>query len=148
MGQAGRFDAVIPPLHKPILIGIEKTMHYAYLIVTLVAVGANAFSGFAALTRLRPIMATLGPTMEKAGIPQSWLVFPIGTLKAVGAVGLGAGLIGVPLVGEAAAIGLVLFFVCAAFAHIRVSDYSFQFFLGSCFFLPLAVGSLALKLAA
>lgn len=122
-------------------------MHTAYLIITLVAVGANAFSGFAALTRLKPIMATLAPAMEKAGIPQSWLVFPIGTLKAAGSVGLGIGLFGVPLVGEAAAVGLVLFFVCAAFAHIRVSDYSFQFFLGTCFFLPLAVASLALKLA-
>ena len=123
------------------------SLRIIYFIVTLAAIGANAFSGFAAITRLKPIMATLQPAMEKAGIPQSWLIFPIGTLKLAGAIGLTAGLFGVPVIGQAAAAGLILFFVCAAFAHIRVSDYSFQFFLGSCFFLPLAVASLALQLA-
>jgi haloalkane dehalogenase len=36
----------------------------------------------------------------------------------------------VPLVGTAAAIGLIVFFVCAAYTHIRVSDYSSTFYLG------------------
>ncbi len=43
--------------------------------------------------------------MVKAGVPESWLTFPIGTLKAAGAVGLLLGLIGVPRIGTAAAIG-------------------------------------------
>jgi uncharacterized membrane protein len=93
-------------------------------------------------------MRMLRPALARAGVSESWLIFPIGTLKSAGAIGLMLGLIGVPLVGTAAAIGLILFFVCAAYTHIRVSDFSFQFFLGSCFFLPVAVATLALTLAA
>jgi hypothetical protein len=56
-----------------------------FRVVTLRAIAANTFSGVAALTR--------------AGVPESWLTFPIGTLKTAGAVGLLLGLIGVPLIG-------------------------------------------------
>lgn len=122
-------------------------MNAALLSVTLVAVAANAFSGIAAMTRFAPIMRTLSPALAKAGVSESWLVFPIGSLKIAGAIGLLLGLVGVPLVGKAAAVGLILFFVCAAYTHIRVSDFSPQFFLGSCVFLPLAVATLALDLA-
>lgn len=122
-------------------------MHTAYVVVALVTFAANAFSGFAAITQLKPIMRTLRPALQTAGIPESWLVFPIGTLKVAGAFGLLLGVIGVPLVGTAAAIGLILFFVCAAYTHVRVSDFGQTFFLGSCFFLPLAVAALALDLA-
>ena len=122
-------------------------MATAYLVVTIATIAANTFSGLAAMTRFAPIMATLRPAMETAGVPHSWIVFPIGTLKTAGALGLARGLLGVPVVGTAAAIGLVLFFVCAAYTHIRVSDYSSTFFLGSCFFLPLAVATLVLDLA-
>jgi hypothetical protein len=122
-------------------------MHTAYIVAALLTIAANLFSGFAAITQFKPIMETLRPALRTAGVPESWLVFPIGTLKTAGAVGVLGGLIGVPLVGAAAAIGLILFFVCAAYTHIRVSDYSSTFFLGSCFFLPLAVATLALGLA-
>ena len=46
---------------------------------------------------------------------------PLGTLLAAGALGL---LIGFALsgLGTAAAIGLVLYFVCALSAHVRVRD--------------------------
>jgi hypothetical protein len=121
-------------------------MSVAYVVVALVTVAANMFSGIAAITRLKPIMEVLRPALKTAGIPESWLTFPIGTLKTAGAIGLLLGVIGVPLVGTAAAIGLILFFVCAAYTHIRVSDYSQTFFLGSCFFLPLAIASLVLGL--
>ena len=47
------------------------------------------------------------PGMAKAGVPVSWLTFPIGTLKTLGALGLAAGLLFRPL-GVSAAIGLVL----------------------------------------
>ncbi|WP_374202687.1 DoxX family protein [Amycolatopsis sp. GM8] len=62
-------------------------------------------SGIASMTRWKPIMATLRPALAKAGVPESWLVFPIGVLKTAGAVGLVAGLAGVPLVGESARPG-------------------------------------------
>ena len=51
-----------------------------------------------------------------------------------------------PLVGTAAAIGLILFFVCALYTHVRASDYSSQFGLAIGFLL-LAVAALVLDLA-
>jgi DoxX-like family len=108
----------------------------AYLVVTLMAVAANACSGVAAIAHFKPII----PPMARAGVPESWLTFPIGTLKTAGAAGLLLGLVGVPLVGTAAAIGLVLFFVCAIYTHIRAGDYSPQ--------LGLAIGFLLLAVAA
>jgi hypothetical protein len=84
--------------------------------------------------------------MVKAGVPESWLTFPIGTLKTAGAVGLLLGLIGVPFIGTAAAIGLILFFVCAIYTHVRASDYTPQFGLANGF-LALAVAALVLGLA-
>jgi hypothetical protein len=115
-------------------------MGNAYLAVTLVAIAANGFSGIAALLHFRPIMAG----MAKADVPESWLTFPIGTLKTLGALGLAAGLVFRPL-GISAAIGLVLFFVCALYIHIRAGDYSSQFGL-AIGFLGLNVAALALSL--
>jgi hypothetical protein len=117
-------------------------MSTPYIVVTLVAIAANAFSGIAAILHFKPIL----PGMVKAGVPESWLTFPIGTLKTAGAVGLLLGLVGVPLIGTAAAIGLILFFVCALYTHVRVSDYSPQFGL-ALGYLALAVAALALGLA-
>ena len=122
-------------------------MSTAHLIVALVTVVANAFSGYAAVTRLPVIMKSLGPALRTAGIPESWLVFPIGTLKLAGAAGIAIGLLGVPVIGVAAATGIVAYFVCATYTHIRVSDFSPQFYLASCLFLPLAIATLALDLA-
>jgi hypothetical protein len=111
-------------------------MFTAYVVVTLLAIAADAFSGVAALVHFKAII----PGMLKAGVPESWLTFPIGTLKTAGALGLLVGLIGVPLIGTAAAIGLVLFFVCAIYTHLLVRDYSPQF--------GLAIGFLLLNAAA
>jgi DoxX-like family len=117
-------------------------MDTAYLVVALLAIAANAFSGVAALVHFRPII----PGMARAGVPESWLTFPIGTLKTAGAAGLLLGLAGVPLIGTAAAAGLVLFFVGAVSIHLRAGDYSPQLGLATGFLL-LAVASLALGLA-
>jgi len=103
-------------------------MTTAYFTVTLIAVVADGFSGIAALAHFKPILAG----MERAGVPLSWLTFPIGTLKTAGALGLAAGLALRP-VGVAAAIGLVLFFVCAVYTHVRASDYGAQFYLANGF---------------
>jgi hypothetical protein len=111
----------------------------AFLVVSLVAVALNGFSGVAALVHFKPIL----PGMAAAGVPESWLTFPIGTLKTAGALGLLAGVVW-PLVGTAAAAGLVLFFVCAIYTHVRAHDYSVQFGLASGF---LAVNAAALGLA-
>ena len=117
-------------------------MDTAYLVVAVLAVAANGFSGIAALAHFRPIL----PGMARAGVPESWLTFPIGTLKTAGAAGLLLGLAGVPLVGTVAAAGLVLFFVCAVHTHLLAGDYSPQFGL-AVGFLVLAVATLGLGLA-
>ena len=117
-------------------------MFTAYVVVTLMAIAANPFSGVAALVHFKPIL----PGMAKAGVPESWLTFPIGTLKTAGAVGLLLGVIGVPLIGTAAAVGLILFFVCAIYTHMRAGDYSPQFGLASGLLL-LAGAALVLDLA-
>jgi hypothetical protein len=116
-------------------------MTTAYVVVILIAVAANGFSGIAALLHMKAIL----PGMAKAGVPESWLTFPIGTAKTAGAIGLAAGLLGLHLVGVSAAVGLVLFFVCALYTHIRASDYSAQFALATGF-LALNVAALALAL--
>jgi hypothetical protein len=114
----------------------------AYVIVTIAAIAANAFSGIAAILHFKPIL----PGMARAGVPESWLTFPIGTLKTAGAAGLLLGLTGVPVIGTAAAIGLILFFVCAIYTHVRAGDYSPQFGLANGYLL-LAVAALVLDLA-
>jgi len=113
-------------------------------LVVLVTVAINAFSGTAALLHWKPIL----PGMVKAGVPESWLSFPIGTMKTAGALGLLAGLlVGSPALTAAAAIGLVRCFVCALYTHVRVADYTAQFFL-AVFFLGMACASLVLTLTA
>jgi DoxX-like family len=102
-------------------------LNTAYVVVTLLAIAANSFSGIAALLHFKAIL----PGMVKAGVPESWLTFPIGTLKTAGGAGLLAGLLLLPLIGSAAAIGLILFFVCALYTHIRAHDYSAQFALAN-----------------
>jgi DoxX-like family len=80
--------------------------------------------------------------MTKVGVPQSRLVV-LAALKAAGALGLLVGL-GAPLIGVAAAAGLVLFFVGAIITHLRGHEYSLAYPAAS---LLLAVGSLGLRLA-
>lgn len=117
-------------------------MSTVHLVVALVTAAACAFSGVAAIAHFRPIL----PGMARAGVPESWLIFPIGALKVVGAAGLLVGVLGLPLLGTAAAIGLVLFFVCAVYTHILASDYSPQFGLANGFLL-LSVVSLVTGLS-
>jgi hypothetical protein len=117
-------------------------MFAAYVIVTIAAIAANAFSGIAAILHFKPIL----PGMARAGVPESWLTFPIGTLKTAGAAGLLLGLTGVPVIGTAAATGLILFFTSAIYTHLPASDYSPQFGLANGYLL-LAVAALVLDLA-
>lgn len=116
-------------------------MHTAYLVVTLVAIAFNGFSGVSALAHFAPII----PGMEKAGVPLSWLRFPIGTLKTLGALGLVVGL-WIPVIGLAAAAGLTIFFVCAMYTHVLADDISAQFWLASVF-LAINAATFALTLA-
>jgi hypothetical protein len=116
-------------------------MNTAYIVVTLLAIGANGFSGVAALLHFKPIRQS----MVEAGVPECWLTFPIGTFTTAGAAGLLLGLLGVRPIGMAAAIGLILFFVCAIYTHLRAHDYSPQLGLANGFLL-LNLGTLVLGL--
>jgi hypothetical protein len=115
-------------------------MFTAYVVVTVAAIVANAGIAIADFARAKVVLAT----SSEVGVPQSWLPL-LGTLKAAGAAGLLLGLVGVPVVGIAAATGLVLFFVGAVAAHLRARVYYNIAFPGS--FLALAVASLVLPLA-
>lgn len=93
------------------------------VIVVWMAIVANGFSGVAALVHFKPIL----PGMAAAGVPVSWLTFPIGTLKTLGAIGLLVGMLAAPVIAVAAAAGLVVFFVCALYTHVLAHDLSAQF---------------------
>ena len=113
-------------------------MFTAYLIVTLLAAAANIFSAALDFIRYKQVLIN----MAKTGVSESWITM-LGILKAAGAIALLVG-IGVPLIGTAAAVGLVLFFVGAIITHLRARDYSFGLAVA---FLLLAVAALALRLA-
>src|SRR5437870_1870694 len=113
-------------------------MFTAYLIVTALAAAANIFSAACDFVRYERVSIA----MARAGVPESWMTM-LGILKAAGALGLLVG-IGVPLIGTAAAVGLVLFFVGAIITHLRARDYSFGL---AVVFLLLALAALVLRLA-
>jgi hypothetical protein len=87
-----------------------------YVAVTIVAA---VFTGIAAVTYL------IGHDYPKAQadmkrVPRSWLPW-LGMALAAGSLGLLVGF-AVPLVGVLAAAGLVLYFVGALIAHLRVGS--------------------------
>ena len=117
-------------------------MHTAYLVVTYIAIAFDGFSGIAALVHFSPIL----PGMASAGIPESWLTFPIGTLKTLGTLGLIVGL-WIPAIGIAAAAGLVMFFVCALYTHVLARDFTSMVAFGG-YMLALNCAALAVAIAA
>ncbi|SEG69152.1 DoxX-like family protein [Actinacidiphila yanglinensis] len=113
-------------------------MHATFLTVTLV--GA-VFNGAAAVTYL------IGHEYPKTqadmkGLPRKYVPV-LGTLLAAGTLGLLAGL-AVPVLGTLAACGLVLYFVGAIFAHLRVGSRNI---VGGIVFLATAVAALTLGMA-
>jgi hypothetical protein len=113
-------------------------MFSAYVVVTLLAIAANTLAATLDFVRYKQVLNNAA----RLSVPESWLTM-LGILKAAGAGGLLLGLIGVPLIGTAAAIGLVLFFVGAIIAHLRARDYSIG---PAAAYLLLAVAALALNL--
>jgi hypothetical protein len=113
-------------------------MFTAYIIVTVLTAAANTFAAIVDFRRPQWVLDNIA----KWGGSHSWL-FPVGALKGAGALGLLVG-IGVPLIGIAAAVGLVLFFVGAITVVIRARWYSHVRWPVT--YLLLAVASLALRL--
>ena len=91
----------------------------AYVVVGGLLDAYLSFSVVADVARYHRVLTA----MANANVPESWLT-TLASLKAAGALGLLVGLIGVQLIGTAAAVGLVLFFVGAIITHLRVRDYS------------------------
>ncbi|WP_435591298.1 DoxX family protein [Nocardia sp. bgisy118] len=91
------------------------------------------FALYVTLTALTALGAATGAWMDfvrhpipvaaskQVQVPESWML-PLGVLLGAGALGLVAGFV-IPPVGIAAATGLVLYFVGAIIAHLRVRDY-------------------------
>jgi|SRR5207244_6952767 len=113
-------------------------MFTAYIVVTVLTAAANFFSATLDFIRYKQILIN----MARVGVSESWITI-LGILKAAGALGLLVG-IGVSLVGMAAAVGLVLFFVAAIITHLRAHDYSFGL---AVVFLLLALAALVLRVA-
>ncbi|MVO88455.1 DoxX family protein [Streptomyces sp. p1417] len=93
-------------------------MSTAHLVVTLVAAAMTGFSAVSVFLRAAWVVRP----MSDYGIPTTWLPW-LGAAKAAGALGLVAGLF-VPVVGVAAAIGLVLYFAGAVVAVVRARWYA------------------------
>lgn len=112
-------------------------MFPAYVIVTSITILANAMFAFADLVRAKFVLHN----SAEVGVPVSWLPM-LGALKGFGAAGLLLGLLGVHVIGAAAALGLVVFFVGAVCAHMRARVFYNIAFPAAC--LALAIASLAL----
>jgi hypothetical protein len=104
--------------------------------VVALAAAANLAIVLADLVRAPFVVAN----MAEVGVPERWLPV-LGALKGAGAVGLLLGLAGVPLIGTAAAAGLVLFFAGALLTHVRARVFHNIAVPGA--FFTLAVASLA-----
>jgi DoxX-like family len=113
-------------------------MYVVYLVITILAALANGYAASLDLVGAESVKLVT----DRVQVSRRWMV-PLGVLLASGAVGLLAGF-AVPTLGTAAAIGLVLYFICAVTAHLRVRDRQIG---GAVFFLLLAAAALTTDFA-
>jgi hypothetical protein len=113
-------------------------MRVVYLVVTLLAVLTNGCAAVLSLAGAKPVTAVA----DRLQLPRRCML-PFGVLLASGALGLLLG-IAVPVLGAAAATGLVLYFVCALAVHAARRDRQVG---GAVFFLVLDVAALLTGLA-
>lgn len=113
-------------------------MATAYFTVATLTAIALAYAGYMNFVGHEVVIEAA----EAVRAPQSW-IYPLGTILSAGALGLLLGFV-VPVIGAAAAIGVILYFCAAIAAHLRVGDYHL---LPPAMFLALALATLALDLA-
>jgi hypothetical protein len=113
-------------------------MYIFYLVTTVVAALANGYAAWLNFAGAESVKLVA----DRVQVSQRWMI-PLGSLLAAGAGGLLVGL-AVPVLGAAAAAGLVLYFSCALGAHVRVRDRGVG---GAVSFLVLAAAALAATLA-
>ncbi len=114
-------------------------MFAAYIAVTVLAATANLWAATNDFRRLEWVVANL----DELKVSRSWLS-TLGALKALGGLGLLAGLVA-PWIGIAAAIGLILFFIGACAFTVRVRWYKHLVY--PTVWLMLAAGSLVLRIS-
>lgn len=115
-------------------------MHFAYVSITLITA---VLTGAIALPDFVPAKFVLANSAG-VGVPRSWLT-ALGAAKLAGAIGLVVGLLVMPGLGIAAAVGLVLYFVGAVLAHIRAGVFYNIAFPGA--YLCLSAATLTLMVA-
>jgi hypothetical protein len=113
-------------------------MHVTYLVTTILAALANGYAAGLNFVGAESVKVVA----DRVRVSRRWMV-PLGSLLASGAVGLLTGF-AVPALGTAAAIGLVLYFMCAVSAHLRVRDRQIG---GAVLFLLLAAVALTTGVA-
>jgi DoxX-like family len=113
-------------------------MHIAYVLTTVLAALANGYAAALNFVGAESVKVVA----DRVRVSQRWMI-PLGTLLAAGATGLLAGF-AVPVLGIAAAVGLVLYFVCAITAHVRAHDRQVG---GAVFFCLLALAAVAVDVA-
>jgi len=108
-------------------------MYVTYVVVTILAAIANGYAAALNFVGAESVKVVA----DRVHVPRKWML-PFGALLASGAIGLLIGF-AVPVLGTAAAMGLVAYFVCAISTHIRARDKGVG---GAVFFLVLAGGAL------
>lgn len=112
-------------------------MHIAYIAVTIVVALATAYAAALNFVGAESVKVVA----SRVRVSQK-LMLPFGVLLASGALGLLVGF-ALPVLGLSAAIGLVLYFVGASCAHLRVHDHGIG---GAVSFLLLTIAALMLDL--
>ncbi|MFG3510308.1 DoxX family protein [Streptomyces sp. NPDC047821] len=95
---------------------MEVPVFALYAVVTVFTAAALAYGAYLDLVGHESI----GVLADRIGVPRSWMA-PLGVCLGAGALGLLVGL-AVPVVGTAAGAGLILYFLAAVGAHLRVGD--------------------------
>jgi hypothetical protein len=91
-------------------------MPVTYVVITILAALANGYAASLNFVGAESVKVAASHVQ----LSYKWMV-PLGILLAAGALGLLIGF-ALPVLGTAAAAGLVLYFVCALSAHARVRD--------------------------
>lgn len=113
-------------------------MYTLYVVITILAALANGYAASLDFVGAESVKLVA----DRVQVSRRWMV-PLGALLASGAAALLGGF-AVPALGTAAAIGLILYFICAVSAHLRVGDRGIA---PAVLFLLLAAAALATNLA-
>ena len=108
-------------------------MRIVYITITVLTACMNLYAASLDFIGAGSVKAVA----DRVRVSQKWMI-PFGVLLLSGGVGLLVGF-AIHALGVAAATGLVLYFVCAVTAHLRVRDRGVA---GAVFFLLLAIASL------